>query len=116
MLSPDVDRTVAALAAAGVPALRTRDLDESQYGFPARQVFFRLGEPVLELIGGHEPMGDGPVRVYGLAHDVGDIDALPARYGDGLGRIKDAVQPGRRITTLRHKQLGLSIATAFMSV
>jgi hypothetical protein len=28
---------------------------------------------------------------------------------------KSAVQPGRRIATLRHKQLGLSVPLAFMS-
>jgi hypothetical protein len=115
LLSPDVDRTVAALAAVGVDARRTRDVDESQYGFPARQVFFTLGEPILELIGGHEPMGDGPVRMFGLAYTVRDIDALPGLYGEDLGRVKDAVQPGRRIATLRHKALGMSVATAFMS-
>ena len=32
-----------------------------------------------------------------------------------LGKVKDAVQPGRRITTLRHKELDMSVATAFMS-
>jgi len=34
---------------------------------------------------------------------------------DALGRIKDAVQPGRRIATLRHRGLELSVATAFIS-
>ena len=38
----------------------------------------------------------------------------PSSYGEHLGRIKDAVQPGRRIATLRHRDLGLSVAIAFM--
>lgn len=113
--SPNVDRTIAALNAVGVDTLRTRHVDPEQYGFEARQTFFRLGEVVLELIGPNEPQSDGPAAFFGLAYTVTDIDALPALYGEHLGRVKDAVQPGRRITTLRHKELGLSVATAFMS-
>jgi hypothetical protein len=115
IMSPDVDRTVAALNAVGLPTLRTRHVDAEQYGFEARQTFFRLGEVVLELIGPNEPQGDGPAAFFGLAYTVTDIDALPAFYGEHLGRVKDAVQPGRRITTLRNKELGISVATAFMS-
>lgn len=115
IMSPDVDRTIAALNAVGLDTLRTRHVDPEQYGFEARQTFFRLGEVVLELIGPNEPQGDGPAAFFGLAYTVQDIDALPALYGEHLGRVKDAVQPGRRIATLRHKELGLSVATAFMS-
>jgi hypothetical protein len=113
--TPDVERTIGALNAAGLATLRTRNVDAAQYGFEARQTFFRLGEVILELIGPNEPQGDGPAAFFGLAYTVSDIDALPALYGEHLGRVKDAVQPGRRITTLRHKELGLSVATAFMS-
>lgn len=115
IMSPDVDRTIAALNAVGLPTLRTRHVDPEQYGFEARQTFFRLGEVILELIGPNEPQGEGPAAFFGLAYTVTDIDALPAFYGEHLGRVKDAVQPGRRITTLRHKDLGMSVATAFMS-
>ena len=62
-----------------------------------------------------EPSGDGPAGFVGLAYTVADLDALPARYGEGLGRVKDAVQPGRRIATLRHRAFDMSVATAFMS-
>jgi hypothetical protein len=115
LLSPDVARTTGALEALGVALRRTRQIDESQYGFPAEQRFFRLGEPVLELVGASEPNGDGPAGFFGLAFTVEDLDALPSRFGESLGRVKDAVQPGRRIATLRHKALGMSVATAFMS-
>jgi hypothetical protein len=114
-MSPDVDRTIAALNAVGLETLRTRLVDPEQYGFEARQTFFRLGEVILELIGPNQAQGDGPAAFFGLAYTVADIDALPELYGEHLGRVKAAVQPGRRITTLRHKELGLSVATAFMS-
>jgi len=115
VLSPDVARTTAALASLGIELRRTRDIDDSQYGFPAVQAFFRIGEPILELVGAAEPNGDGPAGFFGLAYTVADLDALPARYGTALGRVKDAVQPGRRIATLRHRALDLSVATAFMT-
>ncbi len=115
VLTPDLDRTIAAFESAGIEARRTRDIDSSQYGFEARQVFFRLGEVILELIGGKEPTGDGPAAFFGLAYTVADIDATQRLLGEHLPNVKDAVQPGRRIATLRHKELDMSVATAFMS-
>jgi hypothetical protein len=66
-------------------------------------------------VGAAEPNGDGPAGFFGLAYTVADLDVLPALYEGALGRVKDAVQDGRRIATLRHKELDLSVATAFMS-
>ena len=115
IMSPDLERTTKALGAVGIEQRRTRHVDSGQYGFEARQVFFKLGDVVLELIGPDEPNGDGPARFFGLAHTVADIDAASALLGPALPNVKDAVQPGRRIATLRHKELGVSVATAFMS-
>ena len=50
-----------------------------------------------------------------LVTAVEDLDALVALYGPAMGQVKEAVQPGRRIATLRHKELGLSVPTAFMT-
>lgn len=119
VLSPDLERTTAAFASIGLDARRVRDVDAEQYGFPARQVFFRMGDVVIEVIGPAEPAADAsadrPAAFYGLAYTVADIDATAAQLGEHLGRVKDAVQPGRRIATLRHKEVGVSVATAFMS-
>jgi hypothetical protein len=115
--SPNLPRTIDALVAAGLDPRRTRDSDT--YGAPMRQVFFRLGEVILECIGAPEPapppIGDGPAGFYGLAFTVDDLDATKEFYGDDIGVPKAAVQPGRRIATLRHKQIGLSVPLAFMS-
>jgi hypothetical protein len=118
VLSPDTDRTIAALGEVGIEPRRTRHVDPEQYGFEARQTFFRMGEVVLELIGPNEPMADAaerPAGFFGLAYTVRDIAATAALLADHIGNVKDAVQPGRKITTLRHKNLGMSVATAFMS-
>ena len=115
VLTPDTERTVGVLGSLGIECRRTRQVPAEQYGFEAVQSFFRLGEPILELLGGIEPTGDGPAGFFGLAWTVDDLDALADRLGPALGRVKDAVQPGRRIATLRHKDVGMSVATAFMS-
>ena len=112
VMTPDLDRTVAALEGAGLEARRVRDADAG--GRPIRQVFFRLGQPVLEVVGPPEPSGDGPARFFGLALTVADLDATTAALGDRLGEAKDAVQPGRRIATLR-RSAGCTTAIAFLT-
>jgi hypothetical protein len=113
LLSPDLHRTAAAIEAIGVEQRGERDTDT--YGPPMRQVFFRMGEVIIELIGSPETVGEGDPGYFGLAHTVSDLDGLAVRLGDKLGSIKDAVQPGRRIATLRHRDLGMSVATALMT-
>jgi len=112
VISPDPTRTIAALAAHDIEVRGRRHTD--QYGPPFTQTFFRVGRPVLELIGPDEPAGDEPARFYGIAFTVIDLDATAAHLGDRLGRVKDAVQPGRQIATLR-KEAGAGLPVAFMS-
>ena len=113
LITPNQQRTVAALEGAGMVARRTRETDT--YGAPFLQTFFRAAEVIVELIGPEEPSDDGPARFFGLAYSVDDLDAAKASLGDGLGEPKAAVQPGRRIATLRHKTFDISVATAFMT-
>jgi hypothetical protein len=121
LFTPDGTRTTGALEAVGFKALRVRDT--SNYGAPMRQTFFKAGEVILELIGPEEAAGDGsgdgsgdaPAGFFGLALTVDDLDATAARLGEALGAPKDAVQPGRRIATLRHRDLGMSVAIALMT-
>ena len=112
VMSPDADRTIKALAVHGIEPRRQRHTD--QYGPPFTQTFFRLGRPILELIGPDTPAGSEPARFYGVAFTVDDLDATAALLGDRLGRVKDAVQPGRRIATLR-REASAGIPVAFMS-
>jgi hypothetical protein len=112
LLSPNLPRTTAALDGIGLTPRGERESDT--YGAPMRQIFFRLGEVILELVGGTEP-GDGDPGFFGLAITVDDLDAAGELLGPHLGDAKDAVQEGRRIATVRHRDLGMSVATAFMS-
>jgi hypothetical protein len=106
VVSPDFDRTSAALAAAAMPLRRVRDAG----GF--RQGFRRLGSAILELVETPDAP-DGPARFWGLVVVVGDLDGVAGRLGESLGTIRAAVQPGRRIATLR-PVAGLGPALAFM--
>ncbi len=113
LLSPDVTRTVEAFAELGLEPRRER---EGELGGRAiRQVFFRLGEVIVEVVGSPETAAEGPASLWGITYVVGDIEASVAYLGEHAGRVKDAVQPGRRITTLRHRELGLSVRTALIS-
>ncbi len=111
--SPDLDRTLERLTELGLDLRRARDVGTPDR--PRRQLFFWIGEPILELVGPAVPTGDGPSRFFGLACTVTDLDATAAHLGDGCGRVKDAVQPGRRIATLRHESFGMSVPVALMT-
>ena len=108
VFSGDPSATVERYAALGLEPRRVREL-----GNGTTQTFFRAGEPIIELVG---PIPDvATERFWGLAFTTSDLDACAALLGDALGHIKDAVQPGRRIATLRHKDVGLTVPIAFMS-
>jgi catechol 2,3-dioxygenase-like lactoylglutathione lyase family enzyme len=92
VLTGSLDRTVAALQHAGLD-LRRRD---------ERMAFLRLGSYILEVV----ERGDDPARFWGLVVVVPDPAAVP-----GAGPVKNAVQPGRRIATVK----GLGTALAVMS-
>lgn len=113
LLSPDLARTTAAIEAIGVPQRGARETERR--GTPMRQVFFRLGEVILELVGQPDRTGEGDPGFFGLAVTVQDLDSASTLLGAHLGAQKDAVQQGRRIATLRHRDLGMSVATALMS-
>lgn len=104
--TPDFDRTAQALAEAGMNLTRVRDAG----GF--RQGFRRLGRAILELVEANK-MPPGPARFWGLVVIVQSLEALADTLTDRLGPIKPAVQPGRRIATLR-PSAGLGQPVAFM--
>lgn len=112
LTSPDHQRTIGALESLGIPSRRQRET--GTYGSPMLQTFFRLGQPILELIGPKEPMGDQAARFFGLAFTSEDLELTAKTMGDALHPSKDAVQPGRRIATV-DKGAGSTIAIAIMS-
>jgi len=116
-ISSDLDRTVAALVAAGLDLRRIRE-EPTPAGAP-RQAFFRLGEPILEVVQApaeaiERTGGDRPAFFWGLALVAPDLEATVASLGERAGEVREAVQPGRRIATLR-RAAGLSLPLALIS-
>ena len=117
LLSPDLDRTVAELESQDFDLRRRREGETP--GGSTRQAFFRAGEPILEVVQAPEGTSvardpNGAARLWGLAFLVEDMNHTARELGVLLGRPRDAVQPGRRIATLR-PEAGLGPAIAFMT-
>jgi hypothetical protein len=116
-ISSDLDRTVGALVSAGLDLRRIRE-EPTPAGAP-RQAFFRLGSAILEVV--QEPPeateragGDRPAFFWGLALVAPDLEGTVAFLGDRVSEVREAVQPGRRIATLR-RGAGLSVPVALMT-
>ncbi len=116
--SPSLDRSIAALQAAGLDLRRIRE-EPTPAGAP-RQAFFRLGAEILEVVQMPDEMlaQDGarerPARLWGLALTVRDLQATLERLGEHVGEARAAVQSGRTIATLR-RSAGLAVPVALMS-
>jgi Glyoxalase-like domain len=122
--SPDLDRSVAVLQAAGMDLRRVRE-QPTPAGAP-RQAFFRLGHEILELIQEPEEViassrqweraggRDHPARFWGLALLVEDIDRCAEQLAGKISEVRPAVQPGRRIASVR-RSAGLALPLALMS-
>ncbi len=116
-ITPTLERTILALQGAGLDLRRIRE-QPTPAGAP-RQAFFRLGATILEVV--QEPPeaieragGDHPAFFWGLALIAPDLDATVAGLGDRVSEIRPAVQPGRRIATLR-RTAGLTVPVALMT-
>jgi len=112
LITPDLGRTIETLETIGPELRRIRDIGTPES--PMQQAFFRLDEVILEVVGPPDRSNQEPARWYGLALDVADLAQATALLGGRLGRIKDAVQPGRRIATLHDAPDSLAVAVAFM--
>jgi hypothetical protein len=118
-ITPMLDRTVDTLEVAGIDLRRIRE-EPTPAGAP-RQAFFRLGEVILEVVQAPDDAlersggADGPAFFWGLAFKVADIDATAAAIGEVCcSGPRPAVQPGRRIATLR-RAAGLAVPVALMT-
>jgi hypothetical protein len=116
VFTPHIARTIAAVEAFGFPLRRVRDI--APQGKPSQQAFFRLGEVILEVVGPVDPDADAADRLatfWGITFTVTDLDATAALLGpERVTAPKDAVQPGRRIASMR-SAAGLALPVAFMT-
>jgi hypothetical protein len=111
VITPDLERTSAAIAeATGCELKRIREVGTM------RQGFHRIGRGglIVELVE-RPDVPEGPAAFWGLVVNVEDLDVACERIGaDRVSAPKDAVQPGRRIATLR-SEVGLGLPVALMT-
>jgi hypothetical protein len=123
--TPDLERTLGALDAAGFALRRTRDV-----GALARQAFFVVGDAVLEVVGPVDAVAAGQTlelgplgsvtggeraRFWGLTLVSADLERTREAIGaDLVSAPRPAVQPGRLIASLR-REAGLGTRLAFMT-
>ena len=107
--TPSIERTSAAIAEVlGLPQRRVRETET------VRQAFHRFDERgcIVELV--ETSRAEHPT-LWGLVVNTTDLDAFVAAAGpDLVGAPKPAVQPTRRIVTVR-AGAGLPVAVAVMS-
>ena len=99
-------------AALGLPCKRIRETET------VRQAFHRFADEtdargcIIEIV---ESPRVECTSLFGLVVNVADLDAVCERWGsDVIGTPKPAVQPGRRIATVR-STVGLGVAVALMT-
>jgi len=114
VLTPDLERTSAAISeSTGSDLRRIRELGSM------RQGFHRMGERgsgalIVELVE-RPDVPAGPAAFWGVVLIVDDLDAAYRLIGaDRISAPKDAVQPGRRIATVR-TEVGLGLPVALMT-
>jgi hypothetical protein len=111
VMTPDLLRTSDAITAAtGHELKRVREVGTMKQGF------HRIGRGglIVEIVERPE-IPDGPATFWGLVLNVDDLDAACALLGeDKITPPKDAVQPGRRIATVR-EEVGLGLPLALMT-
>jgi hypothetical protein len=112
--SPNRDRTVAAIGDR-LGLQPRRQTEHVLYGRAMVQTFFLLAPTLLEVISRPDDVGEGPATFWGLAFVTQDIHATVASFDGACSPAKDAVQPGRKIATLDHEALGLTVPVAFMT-
>lgn len=112
--TPHVARTLGALGAVG---MEPRRVAEGLRGDDRGYAFLLLGTCVLEVIGPAEHDPDrtpAPAAFVGLAFVAPDL-AHTAAFDGVAGAPRDAIQPGRRIVTLRTREHGASVPVAVLS-
>jgi hypothetical protein len=117
VITPALERTVAALQGAGLDLRRIRE-EPTPAGAP-RQAFFRLGATLLEVAQEPDEVvardgGERPAFFWGLAFRAPDLEETVAGLGDRVSEVRPAVQPGRRIASLR-RSAGLSLPVALIT-
>ena len=111
VMTGSLERTSEAIVdAVGEPLRRIRDA-----GNGVRQGFHKSGPVILEVVERPDLDPQGPSWLWGLVFTVADLDEAVQWLGpDVIGSARQAVQPGRRIASLRAES-GLGVPVALIT-
>ena len=114
VFTPSLERTTEAFEGQGIRCRRVREVGPPEQQL--RQGFFRFGEVIVEMVEVPEEQAgpDGAARFWGLTVTVADIDGAVADLGPHCSSVRDAVQEGRRIATIK-REAGLGLPVALIS-
>lgn len=120
VMATDLERVRDALHHAGLEIRRERAA--SIAGTDVVQLFAFAGDALLEVVApasaadaAVDAADAAPSTIWGVAATASDLDETVASLGDRTSPARDAVQRGRRISSLRTDDLGLSLTVAVMS-
>ncbi|MBO00084.1 MAG: hypothetical protein CL438_05385 [Acidimicrobiaceae bacterium] len=109
----DCDRTTRAFESNGIHPRRVRTFGNDEDKM--RQTFFWLGDVILELVGPDQSETNGNALFWGLALISDNLQATADYLGEKCTPVKSAVQPGRKITTIKTREIGITTSLAVMS-
>ena len=109
----DIDRTVSAFASAGLAERRSATIKTR--GGERRQSVVWAGRVIIEILGPLEPIADAPSSLWGLALVSSNLQLSKEVLGTYLSEPRDAVQPGRKISTVNVGAFDISVPLEIMS-
>ncbi len=109
----NIARTVAAFEHVGIVERRSSVL-ETPRG-PRKQSFLWAGRVILEVVGPPEPDEQVATKVWGLALVTSNLQTTGHVLDQNLSEPRDAVQPGRKIATVRTADLDISVPLVVLS-
>lgn len=109
----DIDGTVAAFGAAGM-AERRSDRMMTPLG-ERRQSFLWAGRVIIEIIGPVDVDESATMGIWGLALVSANLETTSHVLAENLSEPRDAIQPGRKITTLKTSTFDISVPTVILS-
>ena len=99
-------------AATGLALKRIRETETVRQGFHRFPAQGGVRGCIVEIVEDPRAIGSS---LWGLVINVADLDTVAEQLGpDLIGEAKDAVQPGRRIATIR-KYAGLGVPVALLT-
>ncbi|MBJ68911.1 MAG: hypothetical protein CL463_03320 [Acidimicrobiaceae bacterium] len=109
----DCDRTTLAFEARGIHSRKVRTFGDDTAKM--RQTFFWLGDVILELVGPDQSETSGHAMFWGLALISDNLQETADYLGGRCTPVKPAVQAGRKITTIKTREIGIATSLAVMS-